>query len=61
MTTITHTATNPIQALARLEAIARRVIETARLDKAEQREMNEIIHIAQELANDMDVEAEAMR
>lgn len=58
--TTTHTTACPFEALARLEAIARRLLETKR-SKAETRELAEIITIAQELANDLDVEAEACR
>lgn len=54
------TTTCPFEALARIEALARRILETKH-GAAETRELNEIINVAQSLANDLDVEAEVNR
>lgn len=56
MTTLTHTATCPFEALARIEALARRILET-RHSAAVTNELHAIIDVAQELANDLDVGA----
>lgn len=56
--TTTHTAACPFEALARIEALARRILETKH-SAAETRELAEIITIAQELANDLDVAQES--